>query len=372
MYDSDNYGLSDDYEYHEFCIDSMDSTREWNGSYTNLNWPLITLGKELENVVALKVLQVIIPKTYYNVTAPNNVIQYQRGYDINTPDWMSNTASQNVITIPPGLYTTRLSLIQPLLVGMNAHGALVPIDTINWLASSGSVQSQMKYAFIGGSTAADKTYLLAPGTTLDRTGSEVTGSARTNMRRVFGMYGGAGPETVPLVAITNTTPTGPLGMTLPVYRGPQIWGGLGISKRMDTAFVDELEVPTIYLNSTTLGPSVNLFLNGCGIMIPPNSGATGPQLCSIRVPQQTNAGENIIYTDPDPQKYFKFGGNQKFPSSFDFYLSRGTDNDQVPLDLNGGSFVVKLGVLTRKSNIERSFPSSTGGYSRVTKLVLAK
>lgn len=371
MYDSDNFGISDDYEYHEFCLDSQDSTQAWNGSYTNLNWPQITLGKELENVVALKVLQVIVPKTYYNVTAPNNVIQYQRGSDTNTPDWMSTNPSQNVITIPPGLYTTRISLRLLIAAGMNFHNSTyAPADPATF--TSGEFTGTFKNTFIGGSSVSDKTYILAPGTTLDRTGPEVTESGRTNMRRVLGMYGGAGPETVPLVAITNINPTGPLGMILPVYRGPQVWGGASISKQMTTTFVDEIEVPTIYLNSTTLGPSVNLFLNGCGIMIPPGSGATGPQLCSINVPQQTNPGENIIYTDPDPQKYFKFGGNQKFPSSFDLYLTRGTDPAEIPLDLNGGSFVVKLGVLTSKSNIERSFPSSTGGYARVTKLVLAK
>ena len=106
-------------------------------------------------------------------------------------------------------------------------------------------------------------------------------------------------------------------------------------------------------------------------MIPPNTGAIGPQLCSIPV-GDTLSGENIIYNDPDPQKYFKFGGNLSFPTSFDLYLTSGTASEQVPLDLNGGSFIVKLGVLTNKKTIDRSFPSSTGGYSRVRQLVLTK
>jgi hypothetical protein len=115
---------------------------------------------------------------------------------------------------------------------------------------------------------------------------------------------------------------------------------------------------------------IDVYLNGNGHMIPPNTGADNPQICSIPVPKTTR-GENIIYTDPDPQKWFRFGGDLNFPTSFDFYLTSGVNN--TPLDLNGQSFIVKLGVLTNKREFERTFPTSTiGGYERVRNLIVSK
>ena len=98
MYDSNNFGLSDDYEYHEICIDSMDSNQAYNPTYTNLNWPRITLGKELENVAAIKVLQVIVPKTYYVIDSTNN--SFDVFYNVSSV-WND----LGVATLTPGTYT---------------------------------------------------------------------------------------------------------------------------------------------------------------------------------------------------------------------------------------------------------------------------
>lgn len=92
----------------------------------------------------------------------------------------------------------------------------------------------------------------------------------------------------------------------------------------------------LYLNSRTIGSLVNFNL--------PDGAATGsgPELC--RIPINTNFGGVILYTDPDPEKYFDFFiGNQI--SSFDFYLTLGSDQNQKPLDMKAVPWSLKLGLL---------------------------
>lgn len=92
----------------------------------------------------------------------------------------------------------------------------------------------------------------------------------------------------------------------------------------------------LYLNSRTLGPIVNFNL--------PDNAATGagPEMC--RIPINTNFGGVILYTDPDPEKYFDFMvGNQI--STFDLYLTLGSEQYQKPLDMKGVAWSVKLGLL---------------------------
>jgi hypothetical protein len=92
----------------------------------------------------------------------------------------------------------------------------------------------------------------------------------------------------------------------------------------------------LYLNSRKIGSLVNFNL--------PDGAATGsgPEIC--RIPITTNFGGVIQYTDPDPEKYFDFFiGNQI--TSFDLYLTLGSDQYQKPLDMKGVAWSVKLGLL---------------------------
>lgn len=92
----------------------------------------------------------------------------------------------------------------------------------------------------------------------------------------------------------------------------------------------------LYLNSRTLGSMVNFNL--------PDGAATGagPELC--RIPINVNFGSVIFYNDPDPEKYFDFFiGNQI--TTFDFYLTLGSDQYQKPLDMKGAPWSLKIGML---------------------------
>lgn len=92
----------------------------------------------------------------------------------------------------------------------------------------------------------------------------------------------------------------------------------------------------LYLNSRTLGSMVNFNL--------PDGAATGSGPEMARIPINVNYGSVIFYNDPDPSRYFDFFvGNQI--TSFDFYLTLGSDQYQKPLDMKGAPWSLKLGLL---------------------------
>ena len=92
----------------------------------------------------------------------------------------------------------------------------------------------------------------------------------------------------------------------------------------------------LYLNSRALGSLVNFNLADGA------ANGSGPELC--RIPVSANFGELILYTDPDPEKYFDFFAGGQF-NSFDFYLTLGSDQYQKPLDMKGAPWSLKIGLL---------------------------
>jgi hypothetical protein len=114
----------------------------------------------------------------------------------------------------------------------------------------------------------------------------------------------------------------------------------------------------LYLNSTKSGGLINLHLPTSAA----DRGNTGPQLAKI--PVNTQSGGIILYSDPAPLYYFDMeDGNLDF---VDFYLTMGTLTTQKPLRLNGLSFSIKLGVLTRRMNHDE-IQSGTMQQGRVQK-----
>lgn len=92
----------------------------------------------------------------------------------------------------------------------------------------------------------------------------------------------------------------------------------------------------LYLNSRTLGSLINFNVADDAAQ------GSGPELC--RIPITANYGQVIIYRDPDPEKYFDFFIGQQL-STFDFYLTLGTDQFQKPIDMKGIPWSLKLGML---------------------------
>jgi len=267
--------LNGNYEYNEFEIDSFDATQAYNSTYTSLNWPRIYFGKPLENVVAVKVLQVTVPFKYYVVNSLNNTF----------------TFNATTVTLTPGSYTA-----SELASEITTRVAAVLASTTCTYSST-----TMKFTISNSvPTAFTMTFGTAPN------------NGTTNARIIMGYDAGT--------TASSATQVAP---NIAQWNGP----------------------PYLYLNSTTLGSMINLFLNGDGIVNAAGTGADGPQICMI--PVNTTRDNTITYNDPDPQKWF-YIGSQNFNAGLDFYLTMGVGNQQVPLDLNGGRFCVKLGILQSK------------------------
>jgi hypothetical protein len=92
----------------------------------------------------------------------------------------------------------------------------------------------------------------------------------------------------------------------------------------------------MYLNSRTFGSLINFNLADNA------ASGSGPEFC--RIPVSANFGELILYNDPDPEKYFDFFTGTQL-STFDMYLTLGSDQYQKPLDMKGAPWSVKLGLL---------------------------
>lgn len=122
--------------------------------------------------------------------------------------------------------------------------------------------------------------------------------------------------------------------------------------------------PYLYLNSRSLGAMIHVYLNGDGLVNPPMTGADGPQVCMI--PVNTTRGNTITYSDPDPQKWF-YTGNHNLSGNLDFYLTAGVGSEQVPLDLNGSRFVIKLGILQSRAQGNDALPSTRGNQRVVSR-----
>lgn len=101
----------------------------------------------------------------------------------------------------------------------------------------------------------------------------------------------------------------------------------------------------LYLNSNEIGPSVDVFLPRGAVNL--GGGLAGPQIAKISITDNSNG---IIYwSDPDPQKWFKFDSLRTL-NSLDMYLTLGNTTSEIPLKLNGLSFSLKIGILRRREN----------------------
>jgi hypothetical protein len=301
--DGNNYGLNGNYEYNEFEIDSFDALQAYNTTYTSLNWPRIYFGKPLTNVVAVKVLQVTVPFKYYVINSTNkNFLEYRIGpntYHLKTLLEGSYTAAELATEIARAMSTTNTYICTYSLTTMKFTITLTVSGSAPATTSFKVVMSNISFV---ADTDGSITPRLAMGFNAGDSSSAVLG-------------------------------TGLVAPNIAQWNGP----------------------PYLYLNSATLGTMINLFLNGDGIVNANRTGADGPQVCMI--PVNATRDNTITYNDPDPQKWF-YVGSQNFNAGLDFYLTVGVGNQQVPLDLNGGRFCVKLGILQSKNQGNDNMPST--------------
>lgn len=291
MVDGNNFGLNGSYNYTEYEFDSFDSVTPMNSSNAITDWPKFYLGKPLQNVAAVKVLSASIPFTYYTINESNNTFVLE---EFDGLSW--NVAG--TVTIPPGTYT-------PALLTPELGTAITVVGGANYTAVFDTVTQ--KYTFSSDGLAP---FRFVFGSTGDQ--------AKTNPRLILGFNGGTSDASAPsdLIAPNVAEVDGP---------------------------------PYIYINSRSLGALTELYLPGNGIVNPPQGGADGPQIA--RVPVNADFGKRILYTDPDSQKWFGLQ-NTNLNGGLDLYLTLGTADNTEILNLNGGRFCVKLGIL--QTNLDQT------------------
>ena len=316
----DNYGLNDSYSYYEFELDSLDASSAYTSGVTSTDWPLFFVAAKgpLEDVAAIKVLEVQIPVSWYVFNSansgPNSLFTLaETGQSPVTVPLFPVTVAG--VTYTYGNYTA--SQLAPLL-----GAALTAVSPSGYTYTVNYNSNTQKFTFYN-NQATTKPFTFTFGLS--------TNSGNKNTRLYIGFPGG-----------TTTSQT--FSSTLP---GSGFVGDALVSPNAQLVSGPNY----VYLNSAKLGSDVDVFLPAGAVNL--GGGTAGPQIAKIPVTENYNGV--IYWSDPDPQKWFKYDQLQSI-NSMDFYLTLGNTTTQIPLQLNGLSFSVKLGVLKRqKTTVDHGY-----------------
>lgn len=310
MVDGNNFGLNGSYEYTEYELDSFDCINQMNNENEITDWPRFFLGKSLDNVAGVKILEAEIPFCYYVVNEENNSFGFE---EFIGAVWVD----RGPITLPEGTYDSS-SMVTALADILNAASPsntyTVSFDTVT-----------CKFTIENDMGVAGEQFRLEFGGQGDQ--------AETNPRLILGFSAG--------FATSSAAP----GVTLVAPNIAELNGP-----------------PYLYVNSRSLGALVDLYLPGNGIVNPPNGGANGPQVAKI--PVKVKYGKTIYYRDPDPQKWFALK-NTNLSGTLDLYLTLGTGKKL--LKLNGGRFSLKLGILQTSLEHTEKMKSGKGTKRAVSR-----
>lgn len=304
----DNYGVNGNYEYKEFSLDSLDADGSFTTASASTDWPRFTIAGSgpLENVAALKVLEAEISFSWDVFNSINNTFTITE-----------SVGGTKTITIPVGNYTSAAiatALTTAFVTaGTTATYTVTYLGLRNRLVFTSSTNNSFYFSFGAGYNI--------PGVQPN--------SGNKNPRLFIGFPPGD-TSSIPVGGVQVLTSPNSLLLSGPNY---------------------------VYLNSTKLGSDMDLFLPTGAFNL--GGGKSGPQIAKI--PVNTNQNGMITWKDPDPQKWFKFRQLQSL-SNFDFYLTLGNTTSQLPLQLNGLGFSLKLGILTELlNNTDRVLPTAQNG-----------
>lgn len=283
------YGLDETYNYAEFYFDSLDTQQGNIGGISTRDWPLFLFTKPLNNVAAIKILEVQIPFTWYVFNSFNNTFTLTEA--IGAPA---------TVTIPIGNYSTT-SLTPILQTALNTASPNGYTYTVTFSGASSSQPNTGKFTF--------------------------TSSAGTQF--IFQFAGSEG----------YIDPAIYLG-----FRGsvPFVSSAGGILVAPNVANVTGPNY--LYIQSQKLGSLCDTYLPAGADKL--GGGGTGTEIAKI--PVNVQPGGVIYWQDPAPDMWFDL---ENIPNlaDVDFFLSLGNNGIQTPLQLNGSSFSLKLGILKTKS-----------------------
>ena len=253
-----SFGIDDRYEYKEYVFDSLDSDNVRGGSSTT-DWPLFTIGVPLPNVVGMKILEVIIPFSYYVINSSNNTFTLTE-----TVGAVSQT-----VTLAVGNYNST-SILTALNTSLDA-ASVAGGNSFTYTSSFSTVTNKLSISKTGAGE-----FAFVFGTSTD--------TGETNPRLWLGFNAGTSTSSSSLLTASIV-----LGITGPDY---------------------------LYINSTSHGQYVSMYL-------PQTFGvsATGIGNEMAKIPVNVNPGGVITWTDPCPELWYKvdlasFG-------TIDFYLQMG-------------------------------------------------
>lgn len=294
-----NYGLNDSLKYFEFQLDGLDASGAYNAGYASTDWPQFLLGGKmpLSDVAAIKIIEAQIPFSWYVFNAQNTQP------NVNNTHWIVTESSGATYAplIPVGNYNGGTAFAAVLQTALNTAAG-----TNKWAVSY--LPNLQKLEFT-------RTDVFPPPGPWSFSFGAPTNSGNFNPRLYMGFPGGTTTSTG--LNLTMTSPNAVL------ISGPNY----------------------VYVNSAQFGQLANLYLPIGAKNL--GGGNAGPQMAKI--PVSVTSGNVIFWQDPDPQKWFDTE-NLPLLNSIDFYLTLGNTTTQVPLQLNGLSFSIKLAILTNVYN----------------------
>jgi hypothetical protein len=316
----DNFGLNDNFSYLELELDSLDASVQQSGTALATDWPSFQVAGKgpIENVCAMKVIEVQIPFSWYVFNSVNNTfILTETGEPPAT------------VTIPVGNYTAS-ELAPVLATALTTASQVGSVYTVNY---NHNTQKYTFYNNVGTSAPFSFTFGVGPGNIVN---GVPYNSGNKNPRLWIGFPPGV-----------TTSQT--FSATLP--------GGGFAGDALVAPNAQQVSGPNyLYLNSSAVGSTFDVFLPKGAFNL--FGGQAGPQIAKI--PVNVNPGGTTYWQDPDPLKWFKADLNNF--AGLDLYLTLGNTTSQIPLQLNGLSFSVKLGVLIRESeNVDYGNSSAANG-----------
>lgn len=287
-------GLDGNLRYYEFEIDSAAADYGMTANSAVRDWPLFKLGgkKPLENIAGIKILEAEIPFSWYIFNSINNTFV------------LTETGQAPVnVTIPIGNYT----------VGQ--------MTTLLGQILTNASPSTFVYTVTFDSTIQKFIYANGAGVT-------------TPFAFTFGVEGDSG----------DSNPRNflgfPSGTTVSQFFDPV---GPPIGNYLVSPRVLSITGPNyLYVNSFKMGNLTDLYVPLTADTL--TRGNAGPQMA--KVPVNVQPGGTIYWQDPSPSMFFDLE-NLNSLTEIDFFLSLG-NSSQVPLQLNGQSFSLKLGILVNE------------------------
>jgi len=250
--------------------------------------------------------------------------------------WVGSASPANQISFSwPKFYWT---FKNPALVGLQVISAEIPNvwDVINTLNNTliytiSGVPTTITLA-TGTYTGAQIATALQTAISAVTAGFTVTYDS-TNFKFTFTQTVSANPWTI---SFTSTKSLYSILGFLPVSSQ----GGTGAgTSTASTVVANVTGAYYLYLNSRTLGPLINFNLTEDATL-----GNGGPQIA--RIPVNANRGSVCFYTNPTPDYFFDCFADSL--NQFDLYLTLGSDQLQIPLDMKGVPWSVKFGILAKR------------------------